>query len=160
MILSFNFVHFISSFVPFFSLFYHSHSISSTVIVGFIGIFFVIQYGIIYEVKKTDELNYVEIGKRMKNKRVELKLTQEKLSELIDVSPSYVSEIERGTSICSLSTITKIASVLALNLDYLVLGINLSNVDTTFGELLNSIPEEHRNLYLDLCENLANTFKK
>jgi transcriptional regulator with XRE-family HTH domain len=94
-------------------------------------------------VKKTDELNYVEIGKRMKNKRVELKLTQEKLSELIDVSPSYVSEIERGTSICSLSTITKIASVLALNLDYLVLGINPSNVDTTFGELLNSIPEEH-----------------
>lgn len=27
---------------------------------------------------------------------------QEKLSEIIDVSPSYVSEIERGTSISSL----------------------------------------------------------
>ena len=55
------------------------------------------------------ELNYVEIGKRIKIKRKELKLTQEKLSEIIDVSPSYVSEIERGTSISSLATIAKIA---------------------------------------------------
>lgn len=107
-----------------------------------------------------DELNYVEIGKRMKSKRVELKLTQEKLSELIDVSPSYVSEIERGTSICSLSTLTKIAMILQLNLDFLVFGVTPSNVEVTFGELLKSIPEQHRNLYLDLCENIANTFKK
>lgn len=106
-----------------------------------------------------DELNYVEIGKRMKNKRIELKLTQEKLSELIDVSPSYVSEIERGTSICSLSTITKIALILDLNLDFLVFGVKPNNVETTFGELLKSIPEEHRNLFLNLCENIANTFR-
>lgn len=34
-----------------------------------------------------DELNYVEIGKRIKSKRKEMNLTQEKLSEIIDVSP-------------------------------------------------------------------------
>ena len=50
-----------------------------------------------------NELDYVEIGKRIKIKRKEQKLTQEKLSEIIDVSPSYISEIERGTSISSLS---------------------------------------------------------
>ena len=58
-----------------------------------------------------DELNYVEIGKRIKLKRKEMNLTQEKLSEIIDVSPSYISEIERGNSICSLATISNICSV-------------------------------------------------
>ena len=36
----------------------------------------------------------------------------EKLSEIIDVSPSYISEIERGSSICSLATLTNIANTL------------------------------------------------
>ena len=61
------------------------------------------------------ELNYAHIGKRIKEKRTSLHITQEKLSEKIDVSPSYISEIERGTSISSLAVITKIANVLDLN---------------------------------------------
>ena len=44
-----------------------------------------------------EELNYMEIGKRLKIKRKEIGITQEKLSELIDVCPSYNSEIERGS---------------------------------------------------------------
>ena len=38
-----------------------------------------------------DKLNYLEIGKRIKLKRKQMHLTQEKLSEIIDVSPSYNS---------------------------------------------------------------------
>lgn len=74
-----------------------------------------------------DELNYAEIGKRIKLKRNEIHLTQEKLSEIIDVSPSYISEIERGTSICSLATIANISTVLQTSLDYLVFGITENN---------------------------------
>ena len=59
-----------------------------------------------------NELNYIEIGKRIRIKRKEMCLTQEKLSELIDVSPTYISEIERGTSISSLATIAKLSNVL------------------------------------------------
>ena len=47
-------------------------------------------------------LDYKEIGKRIKIKRKELKITQEKLSEIIDVSPSYISEIERGMKLLKL----------------------------------------------------------
>ena len=106
-----------------------------------------------------DELNYVEIGNRIRTKRKELKITQEKLSEIIDVSPSYVSEIERGASISSLSTIVKIAQTLDLNLDYLVFGINQNNSTTTFYEILKTIPEKHHELYISLCENVANSLK-
>ena len=106
-----------------------------------------------------ENLNYKEIGKRIKTKRKETKITQEKLSEIIDVSPSYISEIERGSSICSLSTITNIANVLNVSLDYLVLGITPQNVDTMFTDILSSIPNQNKKLYIDLCENIANTLK-
>ncbi|MBD8922906.1 XRE family transcriptional regulator [bacterium] len=106
-----------------------------------------------------EELNYIEIGKRIKIKRKELNLTQEKLSEIIDVSPSYISEIERGSSICSLATITNIAHTLNTSLDYLVLGITANNANEIFKEILQSIPAKNQKLYIDLCENIANTLK-
>lgn len=104
-------------------------------------------------------LNYVEIGKRIKLKRKELNLTQEKLSEIIDVSPSYISEIERGSSICSLATITNIATTLQTNLDYLIYGITPNNSNQTFTEILKSIPENNHKLFISLCENIANSLK-
>ena len=106
-----------------------------------------------------DDLNYVEIGKRMKIKRKQLKITQEVLAEIIDVSPSFISEIERGTSICSLQTITKIAKALDSSLDYLIFGINLSNSNTTFYEVLKTIPEKNHKLYISLCEDIANSLR-
>ncbi len=105
------------------------------------------------------ELNYVEIGKRIKLKRNNMNLTQEKLSEIIDVSPSYISEIERGNSICSLATISNICSVLHTSLDYLVFGITENNASQTFTEVLKSIPEKNHKLFIDLCENISNSLK-
>lgn len=106
-----------------------------------------------------DKLNYVEIGKRIKLKRKENNLTQEKLSEIIDVSPSYISEIERGTSICSLSTITNLSNCLNTSLDYLVFGITADNSSQTFSEILKSIPQDNHKLFISLCENIANSLK-
>lgn len=106
-----------------------------------------------------EDLNYKEIGKRIKSKRLEIKLTQEKLSEAIEVSPSYVSEIERGTSICSLATISNIASALNSSLDYLVFGINESNTNSLLNDILQTIPNKNKKLYINLCENIANTLK-
>lgn len=104
-------------------------------------------------------LNYKEIGKRIQAKRKEIQITQEKLSEIIDVSPSYISEIERGSSICSLATLTNIANTLNASLDYLVLGITKNNADNMFTDILNSIPAQNQKLYISLCENIANTLK-
>ena len=106
-----------------------------------------------------NELNYVEIGKRIKIKRKQAKITQEKLSEIIDVSPSFISEIERGTSICSLQTIAKIAKTLDASLDYIIFGITLDNSNTTFSEILKTIPEKNYKLYISLCENIANSLR-
>ena len=106
-----------------------------------------------------EEIDYVKIGKRIKEGRLHKKLTQEKLSELIDVSPSYISEIERGTSIASLSTVVKLSYVLDLNLDNLVRGISLQNSDSTFVEILNNIPKKNHDLFISLCKDISNSLK-
>ena len=105
-----------------------------------------------------DKIDYKEMGKRIKQKRKELNLTQEKLSEMLEISPTYISEIERGTGISSLATITKIANVLNLDLDYLILGISNTNIDKTFSNLLERIPKKDQKLFISLCENIANIF--
>lgn len=71
---------------------------------------------------------------------------------------NYV-EIERGGSISSLATISKISQTLNISLDYLVFGINKNNSDTMFSEILESLPEENHKLYVNLCENIAGALK-
>ena len=48
------------------------------------------------------------IGKRIQEKRKELKKTQEDLAEYLDVSVGYVSNMERGTTKISLTTLVNI----------------------------------------------------
>lgn len=105
------------------------------------------------------KVNYKEMGERIKTGRKLHGITQEKLAEEIDVSPSYISEIERGSSICSLEVLVAIASVLDLNLDNLVNGINESNAKSSFAEILKNIPKDKQNLYINICENVAKSFK-
>ena len=106
------------------------------------------------------ELNYKEMGKRITLERKKLNLTQEKLAEKVEVAPSYISEIERGTSICSLAVLVKIATELNLNFDYLIVGVNDSNVEGKFKKLLNEIPEENHKLFIDLCDNIASVLSE
>lgn len=105
------------------------------------------------------DINYKDMGKRIKEGRNRIGITQEKLAEKIDVSPSYISEIERGTSICSLAVLVNIAEILELNLDYLVNGINESNIDSSFSEILKDISKKEQKLYIDICKNVAKSFK-
>ena len=44
------------------------------------------------------ELDYKAIGKRIKIARIKADLTQEKLSEMVGVSPTHLSNIETGTT--------------------------------------------------------------
>lgn len=104
-------------------------------------------------------IDYRAMGQRIRAKRLEMCLTQEKLAEMVEISPSHVGEIERGTSICSLAVIVNIASVLHLNLDNLVKGINDENANQAFSEILDSISKDNQELYIRLCENIADTLK-
>ncbi|MBN2557947.1 MAG: helix-turn-helix transcriptional regulator [Clostridia bacterium] len=63
---------------------------------------------------------YNLLGKRIKEQRRKLELTQEKLSELCNLSPSYIGIIERGEKRVSVETLVRIANVLGVSADFLL----------------------------------------
>lgn len=73
------------------------------------------------------ELDFKFIGQRIKIARIKKKLTQEVLSEKINVSPQHVSNIETGNSSVSLPTLVAIANTLGVSVDELLCNTILSS---------------------------------
>lgn len=63
-----------------------------------------------------------EIGLRIKTTRKIQNLTQEKLSEMIDVSPHYIYEIEKGLKTMSITVLYALSVSLKVSSDYLLFG--------------------------------------
>lgn len=53
-------------------------------------------------------IDLIGIGKRVKTARTEHKLICEKLAEIVNVTPHYIYEIERGMKAMSLETLANI----------------------------------------------------
>ncbi|NJD03135.1 MAG: helix-turn-helix transcriptional regulator [Ruminiclostridium sp.] len=63
-----------------------------------------------------------EIGKRIRAEREKYSLSRERFSELVNISPRYLSGIELGRKQMSLDTAVAVAMSLHIKLDYLILG--------------------------------------
>ena len=59
---------------------------------------------------------------RIRKAREGLGYTREQFAELLDVSVSYMAEVERGRTGVSLKLLVKICQVLGLSADYLLFG--------------------------------------
>jgi transcriptional regulator with XRE-family HTH domain len=82
-------------------------------------------------------MDYSKLGSRIKEERLKLKLTQEKISKDIDISNSYMGQIERGERILSLDTLVKIASRLDVSVDYLLSG----SIEARDEEFMNEVKQ-------------------
>lgn len=68
-------------------------------------------------------MNLAEIGSRIKSERKRQGISQERLAEMINVSPHYIYEIERGIKAMSLETLINITQALKMSADYVIFGI-------------------------------------
>lgn len=68
-------------------------------------------------------IDYKSIGKRIKRFRMERKLSQEDLGELISLNPHYLSQIENGRRIPSVDTLVMIANALEVSADDLLMDL-------------------------------------
>ncbi len=66
--------------------------------------------------------NLLALGKKVREARRKMGLTQQQLSELISCSPEWISKIERGRASPSLSCIASIGHVLGTDLTLLLDG--------------------------------------
>ncbi|HBC95581.1 MAG TPA: XRE family transcriptional regulator [Clostridium sp.] len=72
--------------------------------------------------KKTNTINRQEMGIRIREKREKLDLTREKFAEIVDLSPLYIGQLERGERQMSLTALVKVANSLCVTTDYLIYG--------------------------------------
>lgn len=60
------------------------------------------------------------LGKRIREERSKIGLTQEKLAEFAEVSPAYMGRIERGERNITVKTLVRITNALGTTIDYLL----------------------------------------
>jgi transcriptional regulator with XRE-family HTH domain len=65
-------------------------------------------------------MDYNSLGQRIKEERLGLNLTQEQLAESIEISNSYMGQIERGERSLTLDTLVRLANRLGVTIDYLL----------------------------------------
>lgn len=65
-------------------------------------------------------IDYADIGRRIKQKRIEKGYTQEKLSELIGVGASHMSHMESGKTIPSMEVFINLCNALECSSDELL----------------------------------------
>ena len=69
------------------------------------------------------EINYNEIGVRIAARRKELRLTQEALTDMTDISTNQLSNIENNRCVPTIDTIMKLCTAMKVTPDYFLLGI-------------------------------------
>ena len=75
------------------------------------------------------DLDFKTIGLKIKERRQELGITQEFISNVLDVNPSHISNIECGRANPSLTALVKIANILECSVDYFISGEYTYKID-------------------------------
>lgn len=101
------------------------------------------------------EINYKALGKRIKLARIEKEMTQERLAELVGLSPTHMSNIESGTANVSLPSLVNIANALSLSVDDLlsdsVIHVRAS-LEREFQQMLDDCTEYEMRIVRDAAQ--------
>lgn len=69
----------------------------------------------------------IEIGERLRGVREKMNMTREEFSEQIDITDSFLGQIERGERSLSAKTLKKVARYTGVSTDYLLFGKDTSS---------------------------------
>lgn len=76
---------------------------------------------------RAESQDLIELGNRIRNRRQEINLSQEKIAEKVGISTNTVSRIEGGQSAMSIETFIKMVHILGVDADELLGEIGLVN---------------------------------
>lgn len=99
-------------------------------------------------------MDYELLGKRIRDERLLLRLTQEQLAEMVDKSTNFISQIELNTGKPSLETVVDIANALGTTVDSLLKDSLISEKnDAVIQEILTllySLDDDGKQFILDV----------
>ena len=103
-------------------------------------------------------MDMIAIGSKIKEARERAHLTQEELSEIIDISPTHMSVIERGVKTPKLDTFVKIVRALNVSADALLQGDVEHADESIMAEIsvrLGRLPKKEQNRILNAIRALT-----
>ena len=103
-------------------------------------------------------MDMIAVGNRIKEAREQAHLTQEDLAEIVDISPTHMSVIERGAKTPRLDTFVKIVNALKLSSDSLLQDVVTPVSDTIIAELsirIGSLPPKEQTRILNAIRALT-----
>ena len=99
------------------------------------------------------ELDYKQIGQRIRRQREFLGYTREHFAELIEKTPKFCSDIELGTKGMSLHTLNVIGNKLMLSSDYILYGVTPDKENNPINNMLASCPANKRKYAEQILKN-------
>ena len=109
------------------------------------------------------ELDYKAIGKRIKIARIKADLTQERLAEMVEISPTHMSNIETGTTRVSLTAIVSLANALSVTVDDLLCDSVVKaqvQFEKDIAEILADCDEYEIRMVKDMAQALKETLRR
>ena len=99
-------------------------------------------------------LNYLIIGKRIKEARRKKRLSQAQLCEIVDLSDGYISYIETASKCVSLDVLVRIANALDVTVDELLAENLLTNrqacLNGEYSDLLGDCNAYERRVLIEM----------
>ena len=108
-------------------------------------------------------MDYKRLGKRIREERIKLNLTQAQLAEAIDISDTYMGAIERGERSLTLDTLVKLVNRLVVTVDYMLsdfVSDNNSNILEQFKQIIDGQPLERKQMAINVLRTLFSYFEK
>ena len=90
-----------------------------------------------------NEIDYVKIGNRIRIEREKFDMTRENLSEILNISPYFLGQIERGERKMSVNTLINLSECLHISIDYLFFErVNVNPNNDVLYSLINKCSEK------------------
>jgi transcriptional regulator with XRE-family HTH domain len=106
-------------------------------------------------------MDYKRLGKRIREERLRLNLTQAQLAEDIDISDTYMGAIERGERSLTLDTLVRLVNRLGVTIDYMLsdsVADNDSNIMEQFKQIIDHQPMERKQMAINVLRTIFSYF--
>ncbi len=107
-------------------------------------------------------MDYKRLGKRIREERLRLNLTQAQLAEAVDISDTYMGAIERGERSLTLGTLVRLVNRLGVSVDYILadsVSDSDSNILNQFCQIMDGQPLERKQMAINVLRTLFSYFK-
>ena len=108
--------------------------------------------------REKKEIN-IQIGEQIRLAREQAKMTQEQFAERIEVSPQYISDLERGVVGISIPTLKRACIALGTTSDQILFGVASENRYIAIEKRCANLSDEAFSALLDVVDTVASAIE-